>query len=97
MERNVVRFKRFPSSTLDVSITGVIMTVTATVERFFPSILPSFLNDLPQVALVFSLVVCGNGFALAECLESLTDYLLILYVFLSFHASVVRNVRPLLF
>lgn len=61
------------------------------------SFLPSFLNDLPQVAPVFSLVVCGNGSALAECLQSLTDYLLILSVFLSFHASVAGNIQTLPF
>lgn len=104
MERNVVWFKkkqknkrqRLQSSTLDVSIAGLIMTVITAVELFFPSILPS-LMIFRKLHRFFSLVVCGNGFVLAECLESLTDYLLILYVLLRFHASVVRNIQTLLF
>lgn len=50
--------------------------IIATVELFFPSILPSLMifRNLHR----FQLVVCGNGFMLAECLECLTDYLLIL-------------------
>lgn len=45
--------------------------IITTSDLFFPSIPPSFLNDLPQLAQVT--VVCGSGFTLTECLKSFVD------------------------
>lgn len=85
MERNVVRFKKNKKNKCPEFNSGRFHHRSDHDSnhhrRAVLSVLPSFLNDLPKVAPVFSLVVCGNGFVLAECLKSLTDYLLILYVF----------------